>query len=316
MIIDLIRVRAIVDHHLGCGILGRRGEVSYYCPFCNHKKRKLQVNLETQKWHCWVCNARGRSIGSLLYTSGASIQAFEEVKQLYGNSACHVGVKSTRELLTLPANYKPLHAVQNSISYRQALHYATTKRGLSLVDILRYQIGFCDEGPYGGMLIIPSYDHSGRLNFFTGRSYYKEVGVHKNPPISKDIIGFDSQINWDEPITIVEGAFDAITTKRNAIPLFGKLIQPALKHKITLNAKRVNIILDSDAVKSSIDLIEYFLEQGVEVYYVELPGKDPSELGYSAVQNAIQSTTRMDLTKLIKLKLNYPTAVDYLKKNW
>ena len=40
------------------------GEHAFHCPFCNHHKKKLQVNFETQKWHCWVCNA-----GCLLYTS-------------------------------------------------------------------------------------------------------------------------------------------------------------------------------------------------------------------------------------------------------
>ena len=44
------------------------------------------------------------------------------------------------------------------------------------------------------------------------------------PKVSKDIIGFNLFINWNEPIVIVEGAFDAIAVKRNAIPLFGKVI--------------------------------------------------------------------------------------------
>ena len=39
------------------------GEHAFHCPFCNHHKKKLQVNFETQKWHCWVCNH------CLLYTS-------------------------------------------------------------------------------------------------------------------------------------------------------------------------------------------------------------------------------------------------------
>ena len=67
-----------------------------------------------------------------------------------------------------------------------------------------------DSGKYGGMIIIPSYDEDGVLNFFTGRSYYDVNFKHLNPTVSKDIVGFGLFVNWDLPITIVEGAFDAI----------------------------------------------------------------------------------------------------------
>ena len=39
----------------------KNGEHAFHCPFCNHHKKKLQVNCETQKWHCWVCNKGGQT---------------------------------------------------------------------------------------------------------------------------------------------------------------------------------------------------------------------------------------------------------------
>ena len=36
-------------------------------------------------------------------------------------------------------------------------------------------------------------------------------------------------INWEEPIILVEGVFDAMAVKRNVIPLFGKLVLDKLK---------------------------------------------------------------------------------------
>ncbi len=38
-------------------------------------------------------------------------------------------------------------------------------------DIIKYNIGFCNEGPYGGRVIIPSYDDNGKLNYFIARDY-------------------------------------------------------------------------------------------------------------------------------------------------
>jgi hypothetical protein len=73
----------------------------------------------------------------------------------------------------------------------------------------------------------------GQLNYFVSRAFYQaDWQKHKNPRVSKDIIGFEMMINWNEPVVLCEGAFDAIAIKRNALPLFGKIIQLALKKKI------------------------------------------------------------------------------------
>ena len=62
-----------------------------------------------------------------------------------------------------------------------------------------------------------------------------ERKMPKNPQVSKDIVGFELHINWNYPVCLVEGAFDAIAIKRNAIPLFGKTIPDQLKHRIIEN---------------------------------------------------------------------------------
>jgi len=304
MTVELAQVRQIVDQHLGSGIAMRHEEVSYYCPFCNHYKRKLQVNYGTQKWHCWVCDAKGNSIGTLLRKSGASIQVVYDVKRLVGDRRWDSNPKYDRELVSLPEDYQPLHIPQDTPSYRHAIHYAMVERGLTAIDILRYRVGFCDKGPYSGMLIIPSYDSNNKLNFFSGRSFYREVGVHKNPPVLKDIIGFENQINWSEPVVLVEGVFDAIATKRNAIPLFGKIIQPSLKAKITTKSKEVYLALDQDAFKASLAYMEYFINHGITVRHVKLQGKDPSELGYQQMVQALQNAPVVDFGDLIRLKIN------------
>ena len=40
----------------------KKSEISFNCPFCNHRKKKLNINLLSQKWHCWVCGMGGHTI--------------------------------------------------------------------------------------------------------------------------------------------------------------------------------------------------------------------------------------------------------------
>ena len=84
------------------------------------------------------------------------------------------------------------------------------------------------------MIILPSYNAEGKLNYFTARNFNKHSTMkYKNPDVSRDIIGLELFINWNVPIILCEGIFDAIAIKRNVIPLLGKTIQKSLMKKIT-----------------------------------------------------------------------------------
>ena len=306
MTINLLQVKHIIDEHLGSSVQHRSsGEITYHCPFCNHPKRKLCVNLNTQKWHCWVCSSRGQSISSLLKKSSAPTQTFQKIKEIYGDNNFK-DTNNTRELVGLPEHYKPLWINHNTPDYRNALHYAMKVRNLTPLDVLRYEVGYCEEGPYAGMLIVPNFNENNMINYYVGRSYYNGSTIkHKNPPVSKDVIGFENQINWKQPIIIVEGAFDAIATKRNAIPLFGKKILNNLRSKIlTEKVPKLYIALDPDAFKDSIKEIEYFLNNGIEVYIVKLSGKDPGEMGYELMVDAINKAQKVDFFSLIQFKMS------------
>ena len=44
--------------------------------------------------------------------------------------------------------------------------------------------------------------------------FTEEKFKYKNPPVSKNVIMFENQVNWKEPITLVEGVFDAMAVKK------------------------------------------------------------------------------------------------------
>lgn len=297
----------LVDSVLGAGKRTARGNVAYHCPYCNHHKPKLEVNFSQNKkgynpFHCWVCDKRGSRISSLFKKVGASPEKFEELKNLIGSETEY---KETvkYDALKLPEEYKSL-INNNDIIARHAMSYLK-HRNITEDDILKYNIGYCNSGRYAKMVIIPSYDENGKLNYFTGRSFEKEPFVkYRNPETSRDVVPFELFINWELPLILCEGPFDAIAIKRNAIPLLGKNIQQNLMKKIvTSTVKKIYIALDLDARKQALYFAEKFINEGKEVYLVELEGKDPSEMGFAQFTNLIQRTFPLTQYNLMEKKL-------------
>ena len=299
------RLLSLTESVLGKSRSGSKDNHAFFCPFCNHHKQKLEIDLTSQHWHCWVCNAKGRKLVHLfakLHVERSKIQQLLSILDEFDYRPRRTETQS--KAVNLPPEYKPLWKIEKSPEYRNAAAYLKS-RGITIFDILRYRIGYCANGEYAGKIIIPSYDHEGQLNYFVGRSYYEHDSYkHKNPQISKDIVGFDLMINWKLPIILVEGAFDAITIKRNAIPLFGKIISSALKQKIVNNqVKEIYVCLDQDAKKQAIDTAEYFMNNGIDVYFVDMQDKDPNQMGFEKIWELINSTTKLTEFRLMEYKV-------------
>jgi|TARA_B100001964_G_C14238572_1_gene603755 DNA primase len=283
--------------------LKKANEYLWYCPFHSHHKPKLQINIQTQKWHCWVCDAKGRKLYQLFKKVSTPNKYFEELNEIYDDYVSYEKVQKSGKLTGLPKEFFPLWRQSESPIYRQARSFLS-RRGIHYTDILKYNIGYCDRGIYTNRVVIPSYNENGDLNYFVGRDIYGSKFKYKNPPVSRDIIGFDFYINWDEPIVLCEGPFDAIAIKRNAIPLFGKVILPKLKKKIyEKKVKEIYVVLDKDARKDSIKIVDEFMREDINVYFVELSDKDPSDLGFNRCIDLIKRTHKTEFLDLIKHKL-------------
>jgi len=298
----------ILDTALGVGSSLKGNEQAHHCPFCNHHKKKLQVNLDTQRWHCWVCDSKGRSIQSLLRKLNVDIRDLNRLKDIYGEDDYTLVEKDEYVAkLQLPSEFKQLHFKPKGFNpeYNQAINYLK-ERGITQADIVKYNIGYCSEGLYFGRVIVPSYDENGDLNYFVARSYYKEERMkYKNPPVNRDVIVFDNQINWNEPITLCEGVFDSFSIKRNCIPLLGKFLLSKLKNKIIeKGVKEVTIMLDSDAIADSTKHTDYFLKNGISVRNIIPTDKDAGEMGFKKVNELLKGAKQTGWDDLVLSKLN------------
>ena len=284
--------------------LKKQNEFMYWSPFITHHKRKLQINIQTQKWHCWVSNTGGRNLFQLFKRVNASREQFNELVELVGEPKySRVKKQDKKDLVRLPDEYKPLWNGGDGIVKRHALTYMY-KRGFTDDDILKHNIGYCDEGKYSNRIIIPSYDSDGQLNFFVGRDFYKSKLKYLNSFTSKDVIGFDLFINWDEPIILCEGVFDAMSFKRNAIPLFGKTMSKRLHKKILQQkVKKVFLALDDDAQVDAMKISEKLMNEGIDVRKIDLKNGDPNDIGFKKLTKMLGETEETNFLDLMKYKL-------------
>ena len=297
-----------IENLLGKSHKRARDNYAFHCPFCNHRKPKLEINMATNEegknfWECWVCQTRGQSIRSLLKQLKTPREQAAEVLK-YLPKGTYVEYKGL-SIIEVPKEYQPLYSASTTSVVANLVRKYLYERGLTDNDFIKYGIGYATTGDYGGRVIIPSYSESNQLNFFVARTYDGNYFKYKNPEASKDIIFFENLINWDQPIILCEGVFDAIAIRRNAIPILGKSISTSLYKKIiTSKVQDIYVALDTDARDKAIEIAEKFLNQGKRVFLIKLPGKDPSEMGFKAFTELIQTAEELDLSGIMLHKLD------------
>ena len=304
-------VLTVVEAVLGKSKSTARSNVAVNCPFCHHSKPKLEIQIHTNEkkenpWHCWVCGEKGKTLISLFKKIKAPSHRIQELNALIKPGS---KVVETNQTISLPKDFIPLYNIDSldniaAIEAKHALKFLK-KRGINENDILKYNIGFCPSGPFDHRIVVPSYDEYGTLNYFSTRTYREdESQKYKNPPAGRNIIGWEYYINWNTPLILVEGIFDALTIKRNVIPLFGKDISETLMKKIVgSQVQKIYIALDNDALKEAIKHCEKLLSYGKEVYLVELGGKDANEIGFENFLNTIEQIQPLTFSTLINKKL-------------
>lgn len=303
-----IELLGVLNKHLGDYITHNKRDYLFYCPFCKHYKHKLTINLEynkdgLNKYQCWVCGEKGVSIVKLFKKIGKYSSAKLDLdgvvdKKIYKYN----DNKIIENQINLPEEYIKL--TNKNIESAKYFNYLC-KRGISKEDIIKYNIGYCHSGKYKDCLIFPSYSNDYKLNYYLARN----INPNKNVSYilcehSKDIIFNEYQINWDLPIVICEGVFDAISIKRNSIPILGKRILSELRKKILLNGvDKIIISLDNDAIKQSLEICQEFINEGIKVYLVNNLVKDANETGFENYIKILHDIRPLTNNELLKLKI-------------
>lgn len=288
-------------------------EVLFTCPFCNHHKKKLSVNIVKNAWKCWICDSSGKKVFSLVKRFGEQEQINQWVKldntikiDDFDQQILDLFSKKTKkkQALLLPSDYVFLGRKDLPTDSYSALRYLK-ERGITQKQIKEYKIGYCSHGEYENRIIIPSFDDEGDCNYFIARSYHSDSLRYKNPPIAKSKIIFNELlIDFKKPVIIVEGVFDALKAGHNAAPLLGSTLsnKSLLRKRIVENNTTVYLALDADAKKKQSKIIETLLKDNIQVYIIDTNGYEdiaemPDKVFLERKQNAESASADLFLIK-------------------
>jgi hypothetical protein len=282
----------------------------FFCPQCDHHKAKLSVNIDKNKYKCWLgCNLVGSNIFSLVLRFGTKpdVQLWKEfssdIKLEDFDLFFSENNNKIYQPIKLPEHFESLADANISSESYDAIEYLA-RRNIDEHDIKKWKIGFCPQGTFYKRIVVPSFSENGELNFYCTRDYSgKSKYSYLNSNADKNIIFNEININWNKPITITEGVFDSIKCD-NSVPILGKsLISSSfLLRKILENKQDVYMGLDLDAEDASSKIIKKLISFGVNVFKLDIaPYKDLGEM------------TKQEVEYRKKHALNISDSTDFLK---
>jgi hypothetical protein len=247
-------------------------EVEYNCPHCdrNRGKYNMAVNTDNMIFQCWACGYKGK-ISKLFWDFGSERQ--QQSWSAIDNSASltHKDNETSEPLLV--TGFRSMRVEwTDSLTYRAAKRYLR-KRKIGPDLIAKWDICYSEEGRYRDRIIIPSKAIDGKMEYFVARDIYDTQQMkYNNPPSEKSTVIFGEKfVDWNKPVVITEGAFDALVLY-NAVPLLGSKIDGHKKLIRKIFEFNTPIILgfDEDAAgrRANMRVGKYLLNLGVPLYSI------------------------------------------------
>tara|TARA_B100001094_G_C18058227_1_gene733639 strand:- start:169 stop:1155 length:987 start_codon:yes stop_codon:yes gene_type:complete len=258
--------------------------LSIWCPFCKHEnksKLKLAIHLEKDLFHCWLCGKKGSDISYLINKINPSKQkealalfpkkykkSFDLNINLFNEEIFEI----EEEQVNIPNGFSLLTNAfsSNNPDTLKVFKYAV-KRGVDKHKMWMLRLGYSNDPEFRRSLIIPSLDKKGDLNFYTSRN----IDVDSNSPIKyknanvskKNVIFNEINIDWNIPLTLVEGPLDLLKTNDNATCLLGSSLTEdmLLFQEIVKNKTKINLALDSDVYHKSLKIAKLLTAYDVKV---------------------------------------------------
>jgi hypothetical protein len=279
--VDLAKSKKIslLEGAFGAGYLeAGEGNLHVSCPSCKEirkDKRKLYVALHTGWYHCWVCGLSGKNI-NFLFRKYSPSKASACASLFPDDRPTAAPLIEEVPPPELPKDAALVALVGNDPDARDVFRYLR-ERGLSKMDMYRWRVCVSNEFKFRRTAIFPSFDANGKLNYYTGRRIDETKFKYKNANVPKrNVIFNEFDIDWDSPVLLVEGVFDAIKCPDNTVPVLGSSLSKSseLFMKLKLHESTVVVAFDEDAASKAQDTCKKLHAAGCTVYSLSVTGGD------------------------------------------
>lgn len=310
----LLRKRVkLIQRAFGTSLVDRDGlNVSVCCvnkscsSFGREAKKKLILRVDNEFYHCWICGLRGRGLAYFFSKYKPNFAA--SAKELFEKKVSEAE-KEAAPVVELPEGFTLLATLtKDSDPDLKACRNYLLRRGLRHRDLWYFKFGGTKKGRFRRRVIIPSFDCDGHLNYFTARAIDDDVTrKYMNPNVKRsEIIFNEMNIDWSEPLTLVEGPFDLVKANQNATCLLGSTLSQrhVLFQQIAKNKTDVILALDHDAQKKTHKIASDLSRFGISVKILNFREYDDvgeMPVGYfdSIIKNAEEWNDMQRLMSLI-----------------
>ena len=266
-------------------------ELNVRCPKCTPANRpdklKMNIRIDNDLYHCWVCDFKGRNLGRLIKMYDRS--AVQEYYDKFSNYK-FVPIEKESEPVELPKDFR---LVMESLWDPEALQVRNycNSRGISDTLLWRYRVGYSSEFKFRRRAILPSFDRDGKLNYWTARSIDSDNDFkYMNAKASKkEIIFNDIDIDWESDyLFIVEGPLDLVKCSLlNSTSILGSRlsVDTLLFQEIVRNGMDVVLSFDPDAWKKQTMTAQLLSSYGIDVFFANTKTGDVGDLNPNDVVN-------------------------------
>lgn len=278
------------------------------CPVCDDtrkSKKKLYVSLETGWYNCWVCNTSGKNI-NFLFRKHAK-QYSSQCQELFpDNAKISHEVVEEKIIVELPSDACLVGISGKDPDNRDVYRYLQN-RGMTRLDMYRWRVCVSQEFYFRRKAIFPSFDADGNLNYYVARAIDQTKFKYHNAKVPKSRVIFNEvDLDWNDPIILVEGVFDAVKCPDNTAIALGSTLskESQLFKKLRQHRSTVIVAFDEDAEMKSHAVCKKLHRAGCTVYKVTVRENDLGSRSKEAVEDILRTAEPWTQISLLNHKIS------------
>ena len=268
-------------------------------------KSKLCIRLDNEVFHCWVCGFKGRGIAKLVCRVNKS-KGKEYTEKFGGIKNFSKPEEPEDPEILLPEDWKILMTSLKDPNAKEIYRYAKT-RGFTDGLLWRFRCGYSYNRKWSRRLLIPSFDCEGNLNYLTGRAIDQDNWLrYVNESLPKQKIIFNEiDLDFTNPLTLVEGPLDLIKCPSNSTCLLGSALNEnsILFYKIVKNRTPIVLLLDNDAKQKAMKIAKLLSSYSIDVRLNFPNDGDIGDCTKAQVEHLIAESVNYSYGSLITTKI-------------